>query len=234
MRPCVEHGQPVAHRERLLLVVRDVDERDADRLLDVLELDLHLLAQLEVERAERLVQQQHAGPVDERAGERDALALSARELARLAAGERVEPHERERLDGALAPLGLGDALDAQAVLDVLLHGHVREQRVVLEDRVDVALVRRARGHVARRRAARVRSSAARSRRSCAGRWSCRSPTVRAARRTRRARRRDRRRRRRRTRRNASDTPSSRTLTSPAGAPALALPIVAASSTVARR
>ena len=43
---------------------------------------------------------------------------------------------------------LGDALDAQAVLDVLLHGHVREQRVVLEHGVDVALVGRARGDVA--------------------------------------------------------------------------------------
>ena len=118
-----------------------------DRLLDVLELDLHLLPQLEIERAERLVEQQHAGPVDERARERDALALSARELARLAAGERVQPHERERLDRTLAPLRLGDALDAQAVLDVLLHGHVREERVVLEHRVDVALVGRAIRHI---------------------------------------------------------------------------------------
>ena len=84
--------------------MRDVDERDPDRLLDVLELDLHLLAQLEIERAERLVQQQHAGPVDERARERDALPLAARELARLALRELAQAHERERLAGALAPL----------------------------------------------------------------------------------------------------------------------------------
>ena len=56
----VEHGQAVAHGQRLLLVVRHVDEGDADLLLDPLELDLHLLAELEVERAERLVEQQHA------------------------------------------------------------------------------------------------------------------------------------------------------------------------------
>ena len=50
-------------------------------LLDRLELDLHLLAELQVERAERLVEEQHAGPVHERPGERHALALAAGELA---------------------------------------------------------------------------------------------------------------------------------------------------------
>ena len=80
----VEDRQAVAHRERLLLVVGHVDERDADLLLDRLELDLHLLAQLQVERAQRLVEQQHARPVDERPSQRDALALAAGQLARLA------------------------------------------------------------------------------------------------------------------------------------------------------
>ena len=114
----------------------------------LLELDLHLLAELEVERAERLVEQQHLRPVDDRARERDALALAAGELARLArrrsrrgAPSRAPPRR------ARAPLGLGDLLDAQPVLDVLLHGHVREQRVVLEDRVDVARERRLLGDV---------------------------------------------------------------------------------------
>src|SRR5205807_6038321 len=53
----VEHGDPIAHRERLVLVVGHVDEGDPDRVLDSLELYLHLLAQLQVERPERLVQQ---------------------------------------------------------------------------------------------------------------------------------------------------------------------------------
>ena len=50
-----------------------------------LQLLLHLLAQLQVERAERLVEQQHLGPVDQRARQRDALALAARQLARAGA-----------------------------------------------------------------------------------------------------------------------------------------------------
>ena len=36
----------VGHRQRLFLIVRDEDERDADLLLDVFELLLHLLAEL--------------------------------------------------------------------------------------------------------------------------------------------------------------------------------------------
>jgi hypothetical protein len=39
--------------------VGDVDERDADLALNAFQLDLHLLAQLEIERAEGLIQQEH-------------------------------------------------------------------------------------------------------------------------------------------------------------------------------
>ena len=61
-----------------------------------------LLAHGRVERAERLVEQQHARLDRERAGERHALALAARELRGIAIGEAVELHEREQLVDALA------------------------------------------------------------------------------------------------------------------------------------
>ena len=93
----VHHRDPVRQRERLGLVVRHVDERDADLLLHVDELDLHLLAQLGVERRQRLVEQQHRRMRDERAGDRDALLLAARELVRIALAEAREPHVLERL-----------------------------------------------------------------------------------------------------------------------------------------
>ena len=47
----VHDRDPVAHRERLFLVVGHVHERDADLGLDALELDLELAAELEVEGA---------------------------------------------------------------------------------------------------------------------------------------------------------------------------------------
>ena len=55
---CVHDRDAVTHRQRFLLVVGHVDERDADLALDAFELELHHLAQLEVEGAERFVEQQ--------------------------------------------------------------------------------------------------------------------------------------------------------------------------------
>ena len=78
--PALHHGDAVAHRERLGLVVRDIDERDADVALDVLEDFLHGAAQLEVQRAQGLVQEQSGGLVHEAARQGDPLALAAGEL----------------------------------------------------------------------------------------------------------------------------------------------------------
>src|SRR5207248_11762650 len=89
----------------LLLVVRHVDERHAEVALERLEEHLHLLPELEVERTERLVEQQHARPVDDRPRERDALALAARELRRLPPGVAFEPHRREHLLDRTRALG---------------------------------------------------------------------------------------------------------------------------------
>ena len=80
----VHHPDAGGEAHRLFLVVGDDDEGDAERLLDLHQLELGLLAQLLVERAERLVEQQELRPLGEGAGQRDALALAARELVRLA------------------------------------------------------------------------------------------------------------------------------------------------------
>ena len=74
-------------RQRLVLVVRHHQGRDAEPLLQLAHLDLHVLAQLLVERAERLVEQQHRRLDHQRARERDALLLAARELMRIARAE---------------------------------------------------------------------------------------------------------------------------------------------------
>ncbi len=96
----VHDGDPVGHRERLFLVVRHVDERRPELVLDALELELHLLAQLDVERAERLVEEQRGRPVDESARQRDALLLAAGELPRPAALEAFERDDAQQLADA--------------------------------------------------------------------------------------------------------------------------------------
>ena len=57
-------------------------------LLELAHFELHLLAQLLVERAERLVDQHHPRFEHQRAGERHALLLAARELRGLPLAER--------------------------------------------------------------------------------------------------------------------------------------------------
>ena len=71
--------------------------------LQVLELELHLLPQLEVERAERLVEQQHPGPVDQRPGQRHALLLPAASWRGDRAPELLQLHHRERLASPAPP-----------------------------------------------------------------------------------------------------------------------------------
>ena len=183
----VHHGDAVGDAHRLVLVVRHQDGGEAERALQALDLDLHVEPQVAVERGERLVEQQDRRLDGERAGERHALLLAARELARQAIAEAAELHRLEEaidLGGDLRP---AHAARAQAVGDVLRHRHVREQGVVLEDDADVALVGR---QVVDRRAvdphaARGLADEAGDRRAAG--WSCRSPTGRAAPRPRRAR-----------------------------------------------
>ena len=73
----LHHCDAVGHHHRLVLVVRDEQNRHADAALDVLDLDLKLFAQLAIERAQRLVQQQRIGLEHQGAGQRDALLLTA-------------------------------------------------------------------------------------------------------------------------------------------------------------
>ena len=70
-----------------------------------------VLAHARVERAERLVQQQHLRLDRERAGERHPLALAAGQLRRVAVGEPVQLHEPDQLVHPLADLGLRPLAD---------------------------------------------------------------------------------------------------------------------------
>ena len=117
-----------------------------------------LLAHLGVERAERLVEQQHARLDGERARERDALALAARQLRGIAIREPVELHELEQLVHLGADLALRARRSARGLTrkpkaTLSNTRHVPEQRVVLEDEADLALAHvRARSILARRAA----------------------------------------------------------------------------------
>jgi len=136
----VHHHHPVAHGQRFLTAVGNLHEGGAECALEGAHLALHLVAQLFVERAHRLVEEQDAGFGDEGAGEGDALALAARQLMDTAAGLAGQPHQVERRLRLLAPLFGRHLAQLEAVFDVLDDAHMREQRIVLEDRRHRAVI----------------------------------------------------------------------------------------------
>ena len=123
------------------------DERDARFALEMLQFQAHGLPQLEIERRKRFVEQQDAGTRCERTRQRDTLLLAAGQLGGLSFGKFAELDEFEHLLDGLPDLARRLAEPPQSESDVLGDTHVREEGVVLEDRVDVALVRREILHV---------------------------------------------------------------------------------------
>ena len=116
-------------------------------LLERFQLDLQRLAELRVKGAERLVEQQHGRLEDQGPRQGDALLLAARELRGLALLVARELDELERLADALRISRLRSFRAPEPEGDVVEDVQVREEGVVLEDAVDVALVRRRLGDV---------------------------------------------------------------------------------------
>jgi hypothetical protein len=131
--PLVHDADAVGHREGLVLIVRDEDGADAELLLDLADRAPQLLADLRVERAERLVEQQHLGPVRERARDGDALLLAAESCVGQAVVHAFEGDELQELGATLEAIGALHAPHAERELDVVGDAHVPEQGVVLED-----------------------------------------------------------------------------------------------------
>ena len=78
----VHHDDAVGDLHRLFLVVRDEHRRRVRLVVQPPQPDAQLGADARVERTERLVEQEHLRLGRERAGQRHALALAARQLGR--------------------------------------------------------------------------------------------------------------------------------------------------------
>ena len=140
--PRAHHGHAVAHGQRFLLIVGDEDEGDAALALDALELQLHLAAELEIQRAQRLIQQQHIRLVNQRARNRHALLLAAGKAGNAALFKARQTDQRQHAADLLGGLFLILLTQIRAEGDVLRDVQMREERVALEHGVDRALIRR--------------------------------------------------------------------------------------------
>src|SRR5438105_2622867 len=81
----------------------------------------------------RIVGQHHAGAVDQRPGDGDALLLAPGQLARAVVGPIAESDRGQRLQGPLAARGAGHAGVQHRQGDVAERVHARQQVEALED-----------------------------------------------------------------------------------------------------
>jgi hypothetical protein len=99
---------------------------------DAVELVVQHVPGHRVQRAERLVHQQHVGVLGQRTGQRDPLPHTAGKLVRSLGAEPAQVHRLEQFLGALTALGLSDATSTQRQLHVARRREPGEQRGLLE------------------------------------------------------------------------------------------------------
>ena len=137
----VHHDDAVGKRHRLDLVVSDIDHGRAQQPMKAGDLDPGRDAQRRIEVRQRLVEQEHVRLAHDRAADRHALALAAREVARIAAEQLLEPQHPRRLGDPPVALRRRDAGELEAEGHVLAHVHMRIERIGLEHHCDLALGR---------------------------------------------------------------------------------------------
>ena len=120
----------------------DIDDGGAELAVKLLDLGAHLNPQLGIEIGQRFVEQEDLRFTHDRASHGDALALSARELRRLALQQGLEIEHARSLADAGVDLALRHPLELERKRHVLPHRHVRVERVALEHHGDVAALGR--------------------------------------------------------------------------------------------
>ena len=143
----VHDDDPIAHGQGFFLIMGHVDEGDAEVFLKRLELQLHLLAQLQIQRPQRLIQKEQFRVVGEGSGDGNTLLLPAGELVRLPLSHLSELNQLQHGVHLFSDLRLAEPFFDQTEGHVVEDVHVREKGVVLKDRVDVPLIRRQIRHV---------------------------------------------------------------------------------------
>ena len=127
-----EQDHPVGDREPLGLVVGDVEGGHAQRPdhRDDLPADLDPLLRVEV--AERLVEQERVGRLDQRVPDADQPALTPRQLAGPAGEQPAQPQLPDAQAHTLLPLGLGQVPELEPPLEVVRHVEEGDEAARLE------------------------------------------------------------------------------------------------------
>src|SRR6185503_11910026 len=128
------------------LIVGDVDHGGLELLVEASQLGAHRDAQGGVEVGQRFVEQEDLGAAGDRAADRDALALAARELLGQALEQVLDLEHARGVADALLGVGLVGLGELEAERHVVVHVHVGVERVGLEHHRDAAPRRLDLGH----------------------------------------------------------------------------------------
>ena len=131
----------VGHGQRLDLVMGDDDGRLVELGEDFLDLGAHRLTQLDVEAAQRFVEEKAGGIAHDRAADRDALFLAFAKLMRTSLENRLEVERFAHARDARRDLGLAQILGVQGVGEIVLDREARIEGIELERHRHVAFAR---------------------------------------------------------------------------------------------
>jgi hypothetical protein len=121
--------------------MRDIDKGGGQALVQLDDLGAHAGTQLGVQVGQRLVEQEDGRVAHHGAAQRNTLALAAGQSLRLAVQQVLDLEDLGGFVHAAVDLVLRGLAQLEAERHVLVHGHVRIQRVVLEHHGDVAVLR---------------------------------------------------------------------------------------------
>ena len=140
------HADAIGQHQCFGLVVGDINEGRAERRLQLLELDFHMLAKLQIEGAQGFIEQQQRRLENQAARDGHPLALSARQFIDALVRSITQSHPFQHGIAALHSLGPAHAAARQSKRDVFAHGHHRKQGQLLEHHVHRAAIRRHAAH----------------------------------------------------------------------------------------
>ena len=124
----------------------DINEGDSHLLLDFLQLDLHLLADLCIQSAQRLIQKQYLRLIYQGAGDSHTLLLSAGQQGDVSFFKAFQAYHFQHSCHLLGNDGLVHLFQAQTKSDVFRHIQMGKKGIFLENRVDLSFIGRKLGN----------------------------------------------------------------------------------------
>lgn len=139
--PAAHFDHAVGKNGSVVSVMRDVDHRQMEGLLQADEFRSQLGAKLRVKTRKRLVQQQNTRLANDCSCKGNTLLFSAGKLVWVAGGELLDPNKRQCLVCSAASVAAGQIHRSEHEIEILPNRQVRPEGQVLEHEPEPSLVR---------------------------------------------------------------------------------------------